>query len=109
MRLSEDAWDALGEQYGLAGADPLKSVLGALLDLREELEQLRRAAAGTEEAGNFEAREAALKAAREHVGTLPSEAVNSRGYADHALKAGERTALELQVARFLLGSERSRG
>jgi hypothetical protein len=107
MRLSTENWREVAEQFEspvLSASDYL--VYGAVLDLEERLSGLAVELENLRDREGFNARLAALKAAREHINELPSEKPNRNGYHDSALKPAERIAQELHVAHYLLGGER---
>lgn len=102
-RLGPEDWQKVSDYYAGAGADPLKVTLGAILDLNDQVIQVQQDMADLTDREGFNIRLEALKAAREHLSSLPSEQPNQRGYNDHAMKPGERVAQELRVAHYLLG------
>lgn len=102
-RLGPEDWQKVSDYYAGAGADPLKVTLGAILDLNDQVIQVQQDMADLTDREGFNIRLEALKAAREHLSSLPSEQPNSRGYSDHAMKPADRVSQELRIAHYLLG------
>jgi hypothetical protein len=104
--LGEDEWGQIRRDWAERVNDsngPAFRFLSGLLDLHARLTELEAKVSETFEGAAAGRREAALKAARDIVNGLPSEQPNARGYRDHALNPRERIAMELDVARYLLG------
>lgn len=95
-------WEKIAFDAKLSRSDSRQYTAAALLALENEQNRFRAELENMRDREGFNVRLEALKAAREHVSSLPSEQRNERGYRDHAMKPNERTSLELQVARYLL-------
>lgn len=106
--LGDDEWDAITQDWAARINDsngPAYRFLGGLLDLNSRLKELEEKVTEVLEREDIGRREAALKAARDIVGSLPSEQKNDRGYRDGAMRSPERLRMELEVARYLMGQE----
>jgi hypothetical protein len=77
----------------------LRSGLGQLAVRMDQLDQKK----------DFNVRLEALKAAHEHVATLPTQALNGGRYGDKALSGEALISQELRIANYLLGGGERRG
>lgn len=109
-RMTAENWAELAVVHDDPAAETTQERLvvlavAAVLDLGEQLAALAVKYEDLKDREAFNARLEAVRAARDHVSSLPSEQPNSRGYRDRALTSAARVEQELKIARYLLGDE----